>query len=157
MLCTATNCTPHERFYSFSRRSLSGVSTPSWLTAPGKVLLKRSVTASKYEPKIDVVNLEDANPQYAHVRLPDGQQTTVATNYLAPTGDIQHDLDIPLQNEHGAEHRKGNADISKAASETVLGTNEEESKQSSQGKCSPVVLRRSQRTVRPPDRLTYES
>ena len=43
LLCTRTNVTPHERFLGFDRRSLLGISTPSWLGWPGLVLLKRHV------------------------------------------------------------------------------------------------------------------
>jgi transposase InsO family protein len=44
LLCTATNCTPHERIFTYHRRSTSGRSIPTWLTTPGsKVLLKKYV------------------------------------------------------------------------------------------------------------------
>ena len=39
LLCTATNCTPHERFFRFERRSSTGRSMPTWLLTPGPVLL----------------------------------------------------------------------------------------------------------------------
>ena len=42
LLCTATNATPHERMFSFQRRSATGTSLPSWLVNPGKVLLKNT-------------------------------------------------------------------------------------------------------------------
>ena len=32
LLCTATNATPHERFFSFHRRSTYGTTIPTWLT-----------------------------------------------------------------------------------------------------------------------------
>ena len=35
LLCTATNCTPHERLFSHPRRTGLGVTLPSWLTTPG--------------------------------------------------------------------------------------------------------------------------
>ena len=35
LFCTATNTTPHERFFSFQRRSSVGPSFPGWLTCPG--------------------------------------------------------------------------------------------------------------------------
>ena len=44
--------------------------------------LKRHVRRSKYEPLIDEVELLDANPSYAHVKLQDGGETTVRD--LAP-------------------------------------------------------------------------
>lgn len=86
LLCTATNETPHERFFSFSRRSSSGHSIPTWLASPGPVLLKRHVRQSKTEPLVEEVELLQANPHYAHVRYHDGRETTVATKHLAPKG-----------------------------------------------------------------------
>ncbi len=46
LLCTATNNTPHERFFRFERRSSTGRSVPTWLSTPGPVLLKRHVCAT---------------------------------------------------------------------------------------------------------------
>ena len=86
LLCTATNCTPHERFFKFERRSSTGGSVPTWLSTPGPVLLKRHVRASKSDPLVDEVQLLQANPQYAHVRHTDGRETTVSIRHLAPRG-----------------------------------------------------------------------
>ena len=49
--------------------------------------MKRNVRCSKYEPLVDEVELLSANPQYAHVRLPNGNETTVSLRQLAPMGD----------------------------------------------------------------------
>ena len=87
LLCTETNATPHERMFSHRRRSTSGNSLPSWLLYPGPVYLKRHVRASKYDPLVDEVELLEANPHYAHVRLPDGRESTVSLRHLAPVGD----------------------------------------------------------------------
>ena len=38
------------------------------------------------DPLVDEVELLQANPHYAHVRYPDGRETTVATKHLAPKG-----------------------------------------------------------------------
>ena len=43
LLCTTTNATPHERMFSFTRRSTVGRSIPTWLMTPGTVLFKRHV------------------------------------------------------------------------------------------------------------------
>ena len=48
--------------------------------------MKRPVRQNKYEPMVDKVELIDTNPEYAHVRLPDGRETTVLVRHLAPTG-----------------------------------------------------------------------
>ncbi|XP_064100757.1 uncharacterized protein K02A2.6-like [Macrobrachium nipponense] len=68
LLSTATNVTPHERFFEFPRCSSSGNSLPSWLMLSGLVLLRRFVRTSKNEPLVDEVELLDANPTYANVR-----------------------------------------------------------------------------------------
>ena len=88
LLCTASNSTPHERLFSFQRRSSVGCSIPSWLTTPGPVLLKRHVRQSKYEPLVEEVSLLDANPQFAHVRFADGKETSVSLHDLAPSGSM---------------------------------------------------------------------
>lgn len=87
LLCTATNATPHERLFSYHRRSPSGHSLPTWLSVPGIVLLRRHIRNSKYDPLVDEVELIEANPQYAHVRYNDGRESTVSTRHLAPIGD----------------------------------------------------------------------
>ena len=92
LLCTATNATPHERIFGFARRSPTGASVPTWLTSPGLVLLKRHVRQSKTEPLVDEVELLQANPQYAHVRYPDGRETTVSLRHLAPSGDLREEV-----------------------------------------------------------------
>ena len=83
LLCTATNTTPHERMFSFQRRSASGESMPSWLN-PGPVFLKQHVRKSKYDPSVIKVELLEANPNYAHIRHPDGRESTVSLRDVAP-------------------------------------------------------------------------
>ena len=84
LISTATMQTPHERLLSYQRRSSTGHAVPSWLCQPGPVLLKRHVRHSKYEPLVDRVHLLEANPQYAHVKMPNGRETTVSIRHLAP-------------------------------------------------------------------------
>ena len=87
LLCTATNTTPHERMFSYHRRSSNGASLPSWLTEPGKILMRRHVRGNKYSPAVDEVDLIEANPEYALVRLPDGREENVSLRHLAPYGE----------------------------------------------------------------------
>ena len=89
LLCTATNETPHERFFSFPRRSSVGSSVPSWLLKRGPVLVKRQVRSSKTDALVNEVELLQANPHFAYVRFPDGRETTVSTKQLAPPGQEQ--------------------------------------------------------------------
>lgn len=84
LLCTSTNCTPHERVFHHHRRSTSGHMLPTWLTRKGPALLKRQVRHSKNDPLVDEVEILEANPQYAHVKLLDGRVTTVSLRHLAP-------------------------------------------------------------------------
>lgn len=86
LLCTATNETPHERFLSFTRRSVNGQSTPTWLLTPGPVLMRKHVRNSKYEPLVEEVELVSANPNYANIRKKNGVETTVSVRDLAPIG-----------------------------------------------------------------------
>ncbi|GFV22566.1 putative retrovirus-related pol polyprotein from transposon opus [Trichonephila clavipes] len=72
LLCTATNAIPHERMFSHPRRFYNGCSIPTWLTKPGPVLMKYQMRANKYEPIVQEMELIEANPDYAHVKLGDG-------------------------------------------------------------------------------------
>ena len=51
LLKTATNCTPHERFFAFQRRtgSIGNKILPSWFITPGTVLLRNHDSQSKNE------------------------------------------------------------------------------------------------------------
>ena len=84
LLSTATNTTPHERFFAFQRRSMCGMSLPSWLTTSGNVMLRRYVRHTKNDPLVDEVELTDVNPTYAHIRYPDGRESTVSLKDLSP-------------------------------------------------------------------------
>ncbi|XP_055869763.1 uncharacterized protein LOC129923337 [Biomphalaria glabrata] len=85
LLSTATNETPHERVFRFNRKSSFGISIPTWLSSPGRVLLRRENRSSKYDPLTEEVELLMCNPQYAVVRLPSGKEETVSLRRLAPT------------------------------------------------------------------------
>ena len=106
LLCTATNCTPHERLFGWARRSTTGNSLPSWLTTPGPVLLKRHVRNSKMDPLVEEVDLIEANPRYAYVSFPDGRHSTVATKHLAPKGERSAPMDFAVgeDNESFPDH-----------------------------------------------------
>ena len=95
LLCTATNATPHERMFSFQRRSATGTSLPSWLVNPGKVLLKKYVRG-KLDLPVEPVELLEANPHYAYVRFPGGKVDTVSVRDLAPCGASGGDVTTEL-------------------------------------------------------------
>ncbi|GFT40546.1 putative retrovirus-related pol polyprotein from transposon opus [Trichonephila clavipes] len=87
--------------FSHPRRSHNGCSIPTWLTKPGPVLMKNQMRANKYEPIVQEVELIEANPDYAHVKLGDGRETTVSIRHLPPRGVWK----LPAESEHnkGAE------------------------------------------------------
>ena len=97
LLCTSINATPHERMFNYARRSSFGESIRTWLRNPGPALLRRFVRNSKYEPLVDEVELLDANPSYAHIRLPDGRESTVSIRDLAPVGSSDHEVNSDPQ------------------------------------------------------------
>ena len=109
LLCVSTNCTPHERLFSFQRKATSGNTVPAWLTNPGPVLVKKHVQGSKYCPTVEKADLIEANPEYAFVRLENGHEATVSLRDLAPcqtTSDNSECLvsksphtDIPVYSE----------------------------------------------------------
>lgn len=128
LLCVSTNSTPHERLFTHQRRGSSGSSLPSWLCSPGKVFLKRHTRTSKYEPLVTEVDLLQANPQYATVKLADGRESTVSVENLAPVG----------------------------RPETCDRRNQEIPTEISQMPENPEIeTRRSSRSSKPPDRLNY--
>ena len=165
LLCTSTNETPHERFFSFPRKSTYGKSLPSWLR-PGPVMLRRFVRANNASPLVDEVELLDANPTYAHVRYPDGRESTVSINDLSPSPEGKHSGEEPLplvtdavshpglhhgiQTEHAPEmsiHSSPHADQPSLESPSV---------RQSGTTLVPPPLRRSSRISKPPERLSYE-
>ena len=52
-------------------------------------VIKGQARTSKRDPLVDEVELLQANPHNAHVRYPDGRETTVATKHLAPKGLLE--------------------------------------------------------------------
>ena len=58
---------------------------PTWLSSPGPEYLKCHARASKNKPFVDKVDLVHVMPNYALVRFPNGQETTVSLRDVAPT------------------------------------------------------------------------
>lgn len=112
LLCTATNQTPHERLFSFPRKSFSGYSLPSWLATPGPVLLRKFIRNSKSDPLVEEVDLERATPNYAHIRHPDGRRSTVSTRDLAPTPKKQTTMQENFNETRRTEKTSGPEPVS---------------------------------------------
>ena len=101
LLCTAINCTPHERMFTHPRKSSFGKAIPTWLTNPGPVLVRKQIRHNKYDPLVEEAELIEANPEYALVKFPDGRETNISLKHLAPRGS--HELlnnDIPSASDH---------------------------------------------------------
>nr|XP_026485607.1 uncharacterized protein LOC113393110 [Vanessa tameamea] len=99
LLCTATNCTPHERMFTHTRKSANGVSVPSWLINSEHALMRKCNRTNKYQPLVEEVELIHVNPDYSHIRLSDGRETTVSNRNLAPLGQSQREFDVLSENE----------------------------------------------------------
>lgn len=152
LLSTSTNTTPHERFFRFQRRSTTGSSLPSWLTTRGPVLLRRFVRHSKNEPLVDQVELTEINPMYAHVRYPDGRESTVSLRDLAPCPNPSA---TPI-NERNMIHTESVYTPGEDIVHTEIPVNPipipTEPNEQSQ---SSVALRRSTRISKPPERYGF--
>lgn len=152
LLCTATNATPHERMFSFPRRSSNGSSTPSWLLNPGTVLLRRFDRRSKFDPLVEEVTLLEGNSEYAHIRYPDGRETTVSTRHLAPSGEDyqnpEEDDEICTPAESFCEDPRSDAntpDLSQPSASLPTNTNTNNPNRSPEN-----MVRRSARPRKPP-------
>lgn len=156
LLSTSTNETPHERFLKFSRRSTSGQSLPNWLMEPGNVLMKRHARNSKYEPLVSEVELLQSNIDYAHVRLPDGRETTVSTKHLAPCGQNLDKTDEkfnPVEPDPNQTIKEENPSTVIDCVNSDDGENNEKFDDGKEKKTTEV--RRSTRIKKTPNRLTY--
>lgn len=162
LLCTAINTTPHERFFSFQRRSSHGSSLPAWLSSPGPVFLRRFVRHSKQDPLVDQVELIDSNPTFATVKYADGRESTVSVRDLAPcvsTGQCPNDVDprteyvseVPHIETSSKSTTKDNLEIN-----IVEGNDVNDETQDTTPPPPTPVLRRSTRVSKPPVRLGFD-
>ena len=118
LLCTSTNATPHERMFGYNRRSPVGTTLPQWLLTPGPILLRRNNRQSKYEPLVEEVELVECNPEYACVRLPDGQEQMVNLRQLAPAGHEHRTIDL-IGSDRGQRSPTEEANIHTPQQETT--------------------------------------
>ena len=89
--------------FNFTRKSTSGKGTPTWLKA-GPVYLKDHTRRSKNDPPVISATFLHANPEYAHVRLPSGTETTVSMRDIAqhPT-TIDDYSEVPTTNSNNPD------------------------------------------------------
>ena len=84
LLCTATNKTPHEALFNFSRSSKFGVDLPSFLTKVGGTVLHRKRNIYKGDiPTEKATLIETISPHFSRVQFSDGRTSTVSTRDLA--------------------------------------------------------------------------
>ena len=154
LLCKATNTTPHERMFTFPRKSSSGYSIPSWLK-PGPVLVKRHVR-NKYDPLVDDAELLEINPSYGTVRLDDGREINVSLRDLAPAAS----QNTPMIDQGSPEMLLPSSGIEVAVPEpseipdiSIVNSSKEESTPQAQTPCTE--LRRSNRIRNPVCKYDY--
>ena len=121
---------------------------PSWLISPSPVLLCRFVCANKNDPLVDQVDLQEANPTYAHVCYMDGRQSTVSLRDLAPCPsiplDMAHTQTPPMQPE-GASQNDAISERNRIITSPTEGVEP----------CQNQALRCSTREIKPPLRYGY--
>ena len=163
LLCTATNATPHERMFSFTRRSSCGGTIPSWLTQQSRVLMKNFKRQSKYDPLVEEVELVDVNPEYAFVRLDNGRETSVSLKHLAPLGSGNNQTEnstisseTPMQPSSGGTYfgddvdRLQNDNRRTTATDALTDSPADAVTSPEDSPATPITLRRSSRVRRAP-------
>ena len=102
--------------FSHARRSVNDTTIPSWLKS-GPIYVKRHV-CNKHEPLVDEPELIELNPNYAHVRMQDGRETTVSIRDLSPhqsRNDNQTEHDTPDKSMMSEPVIENNADQTESA------------------------------------------
>ena len=153
LLCTSTNMTPHERMFTFPRKSSFGESIPSWLSNPGPVLLRRHNRQSKFDPFVEEVELLEANPSYAHIRHCNGRETTVSLRDLAPCAET---IEKHLIEHSPPDESCRNTEVTHAERPSCdeIITNDGKSNGQEYVQQNVLPLRRSTRERRPPARYS---
>ena len=83
LLCTATNESPHSKFFKFPRRAGLGCSLPEWLSSGNPAYL-RNFVRGKEDPQVRPVSISEViNPHFARVVFPNGRIDTVSTKDLS--------------------------------------------------------------------------
>ena len=112
------------------------------------MLLRKFGRSSKYDPAVEVVELMEVNLTYAHVKFSDGREDTVALRNLAPIpSQVQDETSSEksaLTDESGLPSADGSETDTRTDDAHVQDVQD-----------SRPELRRSSRTSKPVDRLTY--
>jgi len=89
--CISSNITSQKHFFALARRSAHGTALPTWLASTQKVILRRFVRTSKFDPVVDEVDLIDANPIYVHIRHNDSGESTMSLRDIASCPPFNND------------------------------------------------------------------
>lgn len=126
MLCTVTNCTPHERLFQYRRNSSSGYTLTQWLSSPGKILVRKFIRHSKWDPHVEPAKLIEANLSFSKICYSNGREATVSTGDLANPGQSQQKVfpvdpsvvsseeelhPVQMNNSNDVAPDKGNDDV----------------------------------------------
>ena len=133
LLCTPTDCVPHDRLFAFQRSSIFGSDLPEFLLHTGRNILHRRHLRTKGEEPTETVKLvETLSPHFARVEFQSGRIDTVSTRNLAPYLDsastplAENGRAIPDTVKHPEEdHTKG------LTQESTLETSDEQQSQDS--------------------------
>lgn len=158
LLCTATNDTPHNRFFKFQRQSAVGTSIPPFLMEEGTSILHRKRNCLKGDLETEPVILrETISPHFARVQFPQGRVDTVSTRDLAPSAGnnikLVKEENSPQPSERASPPvSEDNQTQSTESDTTVPDTNEQNT--SSSGAAEPKTTHTSRgREVRLPVRF----
>ena len=115
---------------------------------------------SKTDSLVGEVDLLEANLHYAHVRFPDGRETTVATKHLAPmvesTEDFEEHNSLSIETDYFEDQNDPTSSTDSSVTvrlEHFYGLYRK--RQVFPADVNPVPLRRSNRIRRPPDRFHF--
>ena len=155
--CFTCNETPHERLFSFQRRSSSGYSVPSIIADNSKVLIRQHVKHSKQDPFVQEAELISTNPKCGRVHFLDGRETTVSLRDVSPCPDeIPQKADKdPSVLDDGKIDTSNDAAPDRDASGNSLSDFEEPNESLSSEQPDQHLPRRSTRIRKTPDRFGY--
>ena len=105
LINTTTNETPHQHFFNFSRRSMCGTSTLTWLKPRKSVFVYKFNRQNKADPLVEKVKLIHTNLSYAFIKYNDGRKSSVSLRDVAPCPEST-ESEVESSNSIDVSHRK---------------------------------------------------
>ena len=127
LLCSATNVSPHSRFFKFAWKSGVCCFLPSLLSSAKPAFLRNAVR-NKDDPAVCPVAIyEVVNPFYAHVEV--GRIDTVSTKNMSPSMECSKEKanESPAGEEGSEEMTSGNQEAETTLRDVAKLTPEKES------------------------------